>query len=186
METKGMTFDQNNKENKRNENNINKEKRNKHLIISNQISRLMFDNQNLKKELEKEKNTKKIGEKNEENLNETHNKIVHQQIDNMKWGYIQQIKEFEKKILQLNMEKDELLLIVQELDRLAKKQKEIISKNEKKFINLKKYSMYFLEKNVFLKEFLGIKKRFLMKWHKKRNFLNFWNAIQEFLKKFKF
>ena len=141
METKGMNFDNNNKENIRNENINTKEKKNKHLIISNQISRLMLDNQHMKKELEKEKNAKRIVEKNEENLNETHNKIVHQQIDNMKWGYIQQIKEFEKKILELKMEKDEFLLIIQELDRLANKQKEIISKNQEKFINLKKYSM---------------------------------------------
>ena len=114
-------------------------KKNNHMIISNQITSLMQENQNLKKKLENERNLK---DNTEEKITENYNKIVHQQIDNMKWSYIEQIKEFEKKVFQLNLEKEELLLIIQELDRLSKKQKEIISKNEEKFAHLKKYSLY--------------------------------------------
>lgn len=130
-----------NDKNKENIRNNNYEKKNKHLLISNQISSLIQENLNLKRELEKEQNKKEINNNYENKMTDNYNKIFHQQIDHMKWGYIEQIKEFEHKIIELQKEKAEFLLIIHELDRLVNNQKEIIAKNEIKFSHLKKYSM---------------------------------------------
>lgn len=140
LHTKCIHFDsysEKNKENLKNENLREKDqdKKNKHMVISNQISSLMMENQTLKKQIENFK------ERTEEKNSENYSKIVHQQIDNMKWGYIEQIKQFEKKVDELQKEKEEFLLIIQELDRLVNKQKERIGKNDEKFSNLKKYSL---------------------------------------------
>ena len=127
-----------NKENMKNYQNLRgiEEKNTKRFIISNQLTSLLTENQNLKKEIEVLKENQEA-KKPFENFS----KIVHQQIDNMKWGYIEQIQQFEKKVEELSSEKEEFLLIIQELDRLANKQKEIIAKNDEKFANLKKYSL---------------------------------------------
>lgn len=113
-------------------------KRRNHGLLSTKLSGLLQENRVLREKLE---NSHEVQEKLKENR-EKYNEIVHQKVDCMKLDYIEQIRDLQGKIEDLQKENREFCLIIDEYKKMTEKQREIIAKNEKKFENLKKISMF--------------------------------------------